>query len=194
MKAEGSPSIPSAMNVQGTANRASGQNSCAAMCSLKQLYSNMVSESCKDTEGNVVHYGFIEKFIELLGERFDIREIAFDQWGAVQTEQNLENMGFKDMNLPSKKLMKLAFEKRFTHSGHPVLRWMMHNIYIRTDHARNIKEDKEKSPEKIDGAIAAIMALDRAIRIECATESVYEPRGILFIDANKNGIYINAVI
>ncbi len=46
------------------------------------------------TEGNVVHYGFIEKFIEQLGERFNIREIAFDRWGAVQMVQNLEGMGF----------------------------------------------------------------------------------------------------
>lgn len=46
------------------------------------------------TEGNVVHYGYIEKFIEQLGERFNIREIAFDRWGAVQMVQNLEGMGF----------------------------------------------------------------------------------------------------
>ena len=46
------------------------------------------------TEGNVVHYGFIEKFIEELGEKFNIREIAFDRWGAVQMVQNLEDMGF----------------------------------------------------------------------------------------------------
>lgn len=44
------------------------------------------------TEGNVVHYGYIEKFIERLGERFNIREIAFDRWGAVQMVQNLEGM------------------------------------------------------------------------------------------------------
>ena len=46
------------------------------------------------TEGNVVHYGYIDKFIEQLGERFNIREIAFDRWGAVQMVQNLEGMGF----------------------------------------------------------------------------------------------------
>lgn len=46
------------------------------------------------TEGNVIHYGFIEKFIENLGERFNIREIAFDRWGAIQMVQNLEGMGF----------------------------------------------------------------------------------------------------
>jgi phage terminase large subunit-like protein len=121
------------------------------------------------TEGNVIHYGFIEKFIENLGERYNIREIAFDRWGAVQMVQNLEGMGFtvvpfgqgfKDMSPPTKELMKLVLEKRIAHGGNPVLRWMMDNIYIRRDPAGNIKADKEKSTEKIDGAIAMIMGLD----------------------------------
>jgi len=143
------------------------------------------------TEGNVVHYGYIEKFIERLGERFNIREIAFDRWGAVQMVQNLEGMGFtvvpfgqgfKDMSPPTKELMKLTLERRIAHGGHPVLRWMMDNIFIRTDPAGNIKADKEKSTEKIDGAIAAIMGLDRAIRCGNDTrESVYDTRGLLFI-------------
>ena len=143
------------------------------------------------TEGNVVHYGFIEKFIERLGERFNIREIAFDRWGAVQMVQNLENMGFtvvpfgqgfKDMSPPTKELMKLVLEQKIAHGGHPVLRWNMDNIYIRTDPAGNIKADKEKSTEKIDGAVATIMALDRAIR--CGNDhgaSVYDERGLLFL-------------
>ena len=62
---------------------------------------------------------------------------------------------------------------------------MMDNIYIRTDPAGNIKADKEKSTEKIDGAIATIMGLDRAIR--CGNDdgaSVYDERGILFIESN----------
>lgn len=143
------------------------------------------------TEGNVIHYGYIEKFIEKLGKRFNIREIAFDRWGAVQMVQNLEGMGFtvvpfgqgfKDMSPPTKELMKLTLEQRIAHGGHPVLRWNMDNIFVRTDPAGNIKADKEKSTEKIDGAIATIMALDRAIRCgnnNCA--SVYDNRGLLFI-------------
>lgn len=143
------------------------------------------------TEGNVVHYGYIEKFIERLGERFNIREIAFDRWGAVQMVQNLEGMGFtvvpfgqgfKDMSPPTKELMKLVLEEKIAHGGHPVLWWMMDNIFIRTDPAGNIKADKEKSTEKIDGAIATIMGLDRAIR--CGNDtgaSVYDSRGLLFI-------------
>lgn len=141
------------------------------------------------TEGNVVHYGYIEKFIEHLGELYNIREIAFDRWGAVQMVQNLENMGFTvvpmgqgfaSMSPPTKELMKLTLEKKLAHGGHPVLRWNMDNIYIRTDPAGNIKADKAKSTEKIDGAIACIMALDRAIRCGNDTsESVYDSRGLL---------------
>ena len=143
------------------------------------------------TEGNVVHYGYIEKFIEQLGEKFNIREIAFDRWGAVQMVQNLEGMGytvvpfgqgFKDMSPPTKELMKLTLEQKIAHGGHPVLRWNMDNIFIRRDPAGNIKADKEKSTEKIDGAIATIMALDRAIRCgNTNTESVYDSRGLLFM-------------
>ncbi len=142
------------------------------------------------TEGNVIHYGFIEKFIDDLGKKYNIREIAFDRWGAVQMVQNLEEMGFtvvpfgqgfKDMSPPTKELMKLVLEKRIAHGAHPVLRWMMDNIFIRTDPAGNIKADKEKSTEKIDGAIAMIMGLDRALRCGLGSDSVYDSRGLLLI-------------
>ena len=143
------------------------------------------------TEGNVVHYGFIEKFIEELGKKYNIREIAFDRWGAVQMVQNLEGMGFtvvpfgqgfKDMSPPTKELMKLTLEQKLAHGGHPVLGWMMDNIFIRTDPAGNIKPDKEKSTEKIDGAVALIMALDRAIRnLGDNIDSVYDERGLLIL-------------
>lgn len=141
------------------------------------------------TEGNVVHYGFIEKFIEDLGKRFNIREIGFDRWGATQMTQDLEEMGFtvvpfgqgfKDMSPPTKELMKLTLEQRIAHGGHPVLRWNMDNIFIRQDPAGNIKADKEKSTERIDGAIATIMALDRAIRNGLDDgASVYDSRGLI---------------
>ena len=140
------------------------------------------------TEGDVIHYGFIESFIDGLGKRFHIKEIAFDRWGAVQMVQNLEGLGFtvvpfgqgfKDMSPPTKRLMELVLERNVAHGGHPVLRWMMDNIFVRTDPAGNIKPDKEKSAEKIDGAVAAVMALDRAVRNSGSTGSVYDERGIL---------------
>lgn len=144
-----------------------------------------------NTEGNVVHYGFIENFIDELGTRFNIREIAFDRWGAVQMSQNLEGLGFtlvqfgqgyRDMSPPTKELMKLTLEQKIAHNGHPVLRWNMDNIFIKRDPAGNIKPDKEKSTEKIDGTVATIMALDRAIRCGNDTgDSIYDERDLLVL-------------
>ena len=143
------------------------------------------------TEGNVIHYGFIEKFIEDLNTSYHIKEIAFDRWGAVQMVQNLEGdgftvvpfgQGFKDMSPPTKELMKLTLEGKIAHGGHPVLSWMMDNIHVQTDPAGNIKPDKAKSTEKIDGAVALIMALDRCIRNEGVRDnSVYDERGLLIL-------------
>ena len=141
----------------------------------------------KTTEGNVVHYGFIETFIEQLGVNYNIREIAFDRWGAVQMSQNLEGLGFtvvpfgqgfKDMSPSTKELMRLTMDEKIAHSGNPALRWMMDNIYVRTDPAGNIKPDKEKSTERIDGAVALIMALDRALRHQNDGGGVYNERGM----------------
>ena len=138
------------------------------------------------TEGNVIHYDFIEKFIEDLGTQYHILEIAFDRWGAVQMTQDLEGMGFtvvpfgqgyKDMSPPTKEFYKLLMEGRIVHGGNPVMRWMSGNVVVDTDPAGNIKCTKAKSPEKIDGIVAAIMALDRCIRHE-NTASVYDERGL----------------
>ena len=139
------------------------------------------------TEGNVIHYDYIEKFIEKLGEQYHIMEIAFDRWGAVQMTQNLEGMGFtvipfgqgfKDMSPPSKEFIKLLMEGKIIHGGNPVMRWMSGNVVVDRDAAENIKPTKAKSPEKIDGIVAAIMALDRCIRHE-QQGSVYDERGLL---------------
>lgn len=140
------------------------------------------------TEGNVIHYGFIEKFIERLGETYNIREIAYDRWNATQMVQNLEDMGFtmvpfgqgfKDMSPPSKELFKLLMEGNIVHGGNPVLKWMAGNVVMRQDPAGNIKPDKEKSVEKIDGIVASIMALDRCIRNGTGSGSVYDERGVI---------------
>lgn len=140
------------------------------------------------TEGNVIHYGFIEKFIERLGETYNIREIAYDRWNATQMVQNLEDMGFtmvpfgqgfKDMSPPSKELFKLLMEGNIIHGGNPVLKWMAGNVVMRQDPAGNIKPDKEKSGEKIDGIVASIMALDRCIRNGSGSGSVYDERGVI---------------
>ena len=142
------------------------------------------------TEGNVVHYGAIEQFILQLGERFNIREIAYDRWNATMMVQTLEDDGFtmvpfgqgyRDMSPPTKELMRLVLERKLNHGGHPVLRWNMDNAYVRTDPAGNLKIDKEKSTEKVDGAVALVMALDRALKNANTGASVYDDRGFLII-------------
>ena len=142
------------------------------------------------TEGNVVHYGFIERFICELGERYNIREIAHDRWNATMMVQTLEDdgftmvpfgQGFKDMSPPTKELMRLVLEHRLCHGGHPVLRWNMDNAYVRTDPAGNLKLDKEKSTEKVDGAVALVMALDRAMKNLNGGDSVYNHRGLIVL-------------
>ena len=141
------------------------------------------------TEGNVVHYGFIERFICELGERYDIREIAHDRWNATMMVQTLEDdgftmvpfgQGFKDMSPPTKELMRIVLEHKLCHGGHPVLRWNMDNAFVRTDPAGNLKLDKEKSTEKVDGAVALVMALDRAMKNQ-GGDSVYNHRGLLIL-------------
>ena len=140
------------------------------------------------TEGNVVDYNFIEHFIEELGKEYHILEIAVDRWNATMLIQNLEGdgftmipfgQGFKDMSPPSKEFIKLLMEGKIIHGGHPVMRWMSGNVVVDRDAAENIKPTKAKSPEKIDGIVAAIMALDRCIRHE-ETGSIYDERGLLY--------------
>ena len=140
------------------------------------------------TEGNVIHYGFIEKFIEELGKQYHILEIAFDRWGATQMVQDLEGMGFtvvpfgqgfKDMSPPTKEFYKLLMEGKIIHGGNPVLRWMAGNVVVDRDPAENIKPTKAKSPEKIDGIVATIMALDRCIRNQGQQGSVYDERPLI---------------
>ena len=141
------------------------------------------------TEGNVIHYDFIEKFINDLAEKYHIVEIAVDRWNATQMIQNLEGdgftmvpfgQGFASMSGPTKDFYRLLMEGQIIHGGHPVLRWMAGNVVVDTDPAGNIKVTKAKSKEKIDGIVASIMALDRCIRNQTEPQgSVYDERGLL---------------
>ncbi len=141
------------------------------------------------TEGNVIHYDFIEKFINDLAEKYHICEIAVDRWNATQMIQNLEGdgftmvpfgQGFASMSGPTKDFYRLLMEGQIIHGGYPVLRWMAGNVVVDTDPAGNIKVTKAKSKEKIDGIVAAIMALDRCIRNQTEPQgSVYDERGLL---------------
>ena len=136
------------------------------------------------TEGNVIDYVGIKRVLSELRTLYNIREIAFDRWGATQLAQELHDagvtvvpfgQGFASMSPPTKELMALVMSKRLRHGGHPVLRWMADNMVVRQDPAGNLKPDKQKSTQKIDGMVALVMALDRATRHKT---SIYESRGL----------------
>jgi len=138
------------------------------------------------TPGNVIDYDWIFEQIEKDAETFDIDQVAFDRWGAARVVQVLENkgmtmvqfgQGFASMNPPMKELERLVLSKKIHHGNNPVLTWMADNLVARLDPAGNIKPDKEKSREKIDGIVALIMAIDLALR-HPEVKSVYEKRGI----------------
>ena len=78
---------------------------------------------------------------------------------------------------PTAEFERLVLDGQIAHGGDPILRWMTSNISVRTDAAGNIKPDKRASTEKIDGIVAAIMALGRAMVQEALKRSVYEERG-----------------
>ena len=142
------------------------------------------------TPGNVVDYDHIEKTILELSTKYHILEIAVDRWNATMLVEHLQNegltpfffgQGFKDMSPATKEFYKLLMQARVIHGGNPVLRWMAGNVVVETDAAENIKVTKAKSPEKIDGIVASILAIDRAVRNQSDSGSVYDERGILVL-------------
>lgn len=144
----------------------------------------------KTTPGNVIDYGFIRKDINTLKEQYNIQEIAYDPWNATQITLELAEgdgmtmipvrQGFQSMSAPTKELLKLIVSKQLRHGNNSVLNWMADNMAVKNDPAGNIKPDKEKSTQRIDGIVALIMALDRAIR-NVHAGSVYEERGLIAV-------------
>jgi len=141
------------------------------------------------TPGNVIDYAWILHQVDEDAQAYDIRELAFDRWGATKIQTELMErggedwlvqfgQGYKSMSPPTKELERLIMEHKLAHGNNPVLTWMANNLVVRTDPAGNLKPDKEKSTEKIDGMVALVMALDRALRHEPPKRSVYETRGL----------------
>lgn len=141
----------------------------------------------KTTPGNVIDYRFIEREIMELRDRFDIQQIGFDPWNAMQTATNLGDeglefvevrQGYKTMSPAMKEVQKLVMGKELQHSGHPVLRWNVDNCQIKMDENENIRPVKGKGIERIDGLVALVNAMVVALLNE-DTDSVYESRGII---------------
>ena len=142
------------------------------------------------TPGDVQDYDFIRKKINDLGGKYNIKSIAFDRWNSSQLVINLTDdganlspfgQGYASMSAPTKELEKMVLKNEINHLGNPVLRWQMQNISLRTDPAENIKIDKAKSSEKVDGIVALVMALGEWMTDDTDGESVYSERGLIII-------------
>ena len=123
------------------------------------------------TDGNVVDFRFVEDQIGELCARFHVQEIAFDPHvGRVMMANLMEaglpvvefRQGWVSMAPAVKELERAIVGRRFRHGGHPVLRWNFENIAVHTDSAGNRVFHKGKSRDRIDGAVAAAMAVARA--------------------------------
>jgi phage terminase large subunit-like protein len=123
------------------------------------------------TEGDSIDQDFIRKRINELGKKYHIREIAIDRWNTAQIKTQLMGdgfevldfgQGFASFNGPTKSLMTQVLGHKLNHGGNPVLRWMASNVSCKTDPAGNLKPDKSKSTEKIDGIVAGLMGTARA--------------------------------
>lgn len=152
------------------------------------------------TPGNVVDYDYILAQIKRDLDLYDVQELAFDRWGSQKIVVDLQEagftidpsvangsdkpllvqfgQGFASMSGPMKELEKLIKSRKVAHDGNPVLSWMMDNVVAAYDPAGNVKPDKSKSKEKIDGVVALIMGLARAIAHGGVQESVYSKRGL----------------
>ena len=140
------------------------------------------------TPGNAVDYGFVKKQILEDGAKFHLLDLNVDrlfQGYGLSMELQDEGLtvfgmgqGFLSMAMPMKEFEKRLLAKQLHHGGNPVLRWMADNVAVRQDPANNLKIDKASSTGKVDGVVALVMALDRAMRQQRARKSVYEDRGL----------------
>ena len=143
----------------------------------------------KVTAGNILDYDFVKADILQIVEEFDLQSTAYDRWNASQTIIDLQNegmecspfgQGYGSMGAPTKEFEKIVLTQKLEHFGNPVLRWMIASTVVKTDPAGNIKPDKEKSVQKIDGIVASIMALGEWMTAQSEEDNnPYNQRGML---------------
>ena len=124
------------------------------------------------TDGAVIDFDMIEEELTQDCSRFQVVEIPFDPFQATQLSTRMMSQGAPMVEMrptvlnfsePMKNLEALILQKRIHHNGDPVLGWMMSNVVCHRDAKDNIYPRKERPENKIDGAVALIMALGRAM-------------------------------
>jgi len=163
---------------------------------LADLYTRWVREGfVRTTPGNVTDYDTVKRDILGLAVRYEFRQLAIGRLFQGQqlinqlVEEGLDvvpfGQGFFSMAAPSKEFERLVISGKLRHGCNPVLNWMASNVEIKEDPAGNIKPvkpDKEKRDRKIDGIVAAIMALGQQMSfVNEENASVYNERGFIVL-------------
>jgi phage terminase large subunit-like protein len=142
------------------------------------------------TPGAVTDYEYIESDLIDDSERYRIREVAYDPFQATQFSTRMDSKGIPMVEMrptvlnfsePMKHMEALVLSGKLHFNGDPVLTWMVSNIVARSDHKDNIYPNKERPENKIDGVVALLMALGRAITNKNDGDSIYESRGLFVL-------------
>jgi phage terminase large subunit-like protein len=134
------------------------------------------------TDGNVTDFLRVRQDVSDIAREAGCDVIAYDKRFAQQMAQELQGEGFTmidqpqgfALNEPTRKLGALVAEGGFLHDGDPLTTWQASNVIVIRGNRGDLRPDKEKSPEKIDGIVAEIMALGRALLEEARPDSPYE--------------------
>jgi phage terminase large subunit-like protein len=148
------------------------------------------------TPGNVIDYDFIRNELNELSKKYRITEVGYDPWNATKFALECQGDGFRMMEVrqgfismsePSKAFEKLVMAGGLRWDGNAVMRWMVSNVTKKEDPAGNIKPDKSTSTGKIDGVVAAIIALSRHVRQISGVKPTVRPHSITRVSPNKIG-------
>ncbi|WP_228995378.1 terminase TerL endonuclease subunit, partial [Streptomyces sp. DH8] len=124
------------------------------------------------TEGNVVDYRAVRSLVtDDLVERFNILAVGYDRWNATETvselmdagvEMEQVSQGYAGLNQPCQQLERLVLSRRISHGGHPILRWHVDCVGIKTNsdgYVKPVKPDRQVSSKRIDGVASGLNAL-----------------------------------
>lgn len=129
------------------------------------------------SDGAVTDFDQIEEEILEDCQRFQVTAVAYDPWQATQLAGRLSDKDIpmveyrntvQNMSDPMKWLEALVQDRRIAHDGDPALAWMIGNVVAKRDFKDNIFPRKEVYENKIDGAVALIMALGMCVNEETA--------------------------
>ena len=138
------------------------------------------------TDGNITDYDQVEADIIALCQTSGIREVAYDKHSAQQMALHLEGKGITCVDTPQgfglnealNNVADIAVTGRLVHDGNPIMDWHAANAVVRKGTRGDIRLDKERASDKIDGIAALVMANSRAI-VQMDMASVYDDRGVV---------------